>query len=47
KKNKKCMYLTHTSQLMDRIAGEAEKLDLKYAKFGGAKNVKGAKYRER
>ena len=47
KKRKKCIYLTHTSQLMDRICEEAGKLDLKYAKFGGAKNVKGDKYRER
>lgn len=47
KNKKKCMYLTHTSQLMDRIAEEAKKLGLKYAKFGGAKNIRGDKYRER
>ena len=47
KKDKKCVYLTHTSQLMGRIEEEVKKLDLKYAKFGGATNVRGEKYRER
>ena len=47
KKNKKCVYLTHTSQLMHRIEEEVKKLDLKYAKFGGATNVIGDKYKQR
>ncbi len=47
KKHKKCIYLTHTSQLMDKISEEAEKLDLKCSKLGGAKNIKGIEYRKR
>jgi len=52
KKYKKCVYLTHTSQLMHRIEEEVEKLEFeklgkKYAKFGGATNVTGDRYRQR
>ena len=47
KKNKKCIYLTHTSQLMDSIAQEAGKLKLKYAIFGGAKDQKGVLHTKR
>ncbi|KKN00392.1 hypothetical protein LCGC14_1138340 [marine sediment metagenome] len=47
KKHKKCVYLTHTSQLMDRICKEAQKLNLNYAKFGGAKDKTGVLYRRR
>lgn len=44
---KRCVYLTHTKQQMDRVATEAEKLNLSVATFGGAKGVRGDDFKQR
>ncbi|MBA7505559.1 3'-5' exonuclease DinG [subsurface metagenome] len=38
------VYLTHTRQLMNRIAEEADKLDIKYFILGGATGITGIQY---
>ncbi|MEJ2252322.1 MAG: DEAD/DEAH box helicase family protein [Candidatus Lokiarchaeota archaeon] len=44
---KRGVYLTHNYQLMDRIAKEADKLNINHAILGGAKNIKGIEWKNR
>ena len=45
--SKRCIYLTHTNQLGERIAEEATKLNIPYFILRGATGVKGDRYRAR
>jgi Rad3-related DNA helicase len=45
--DKLCVYLTHTNQLMNRIAKEAKQLNIPYIILSGAKGITGAAYRKR